>query len=118
MKPAHAPYELLDWLIQRDGVVYVYTDYWTGYWLAFESREKVIPAIFDEGNQLGENRYTKYQQDVMASDKPLYIYREGKPNQQEFQAYLDAHDVHFSRQTVEGYVIYSDLTRHIRYPLR
>jgi hypothetical protein len=86
--------------------------------LAFESREQVIPAIFDENNRPGENRYPKYREQVMASESPLYIYQEGNPNQLEFQAFLDAENAEYSRQTVDKYVVYTDLSIPVTYPLR
>ena len=118
MKPAPAPYELLDWLVRRPDVSYVYTDYWTGYWLAFESRERVIPAIFDENNRPGENRYPKYWQQVQDSENPLHIYREGGSNEHEFRLLLDRNGVSYMRENVEGYVIYSNLSRGVVYPLQ
>lgn len=118
MKPAPAPYELLDWLVRRPGVSFVYTDYWTGYWLAFESRERVIPAIFGEDNRPGENRYPKYWQQVQKSESALYIYRQGGANEREFRSLLDQNGVKYTRQNVEGYVIYSNLSRGVVYPLQ
>jgi len=118
MKSAPAPYELLDWLVRKPGISYVYTDYWTGYWLAFESRERVIPAIFDENNRPGENRYPRYWQQVRETENPLYIYREGEANAHEFRSILDQNGVQYRQTNVAGYEIYSNLSRLVVYPLQ
>lgn len=47
------PYRLLNWMMQQVGRQYIYTDYWTGYWLVFESGEKVIASIFYDDNRVG-----------------------------------------------------------------
>jgi hypothetical protein len=117
MRAVPAPYPLLEWLKGRGGMQYVYTDYWTGYWLAFESNEKVIPSIFDDNNQSGFNRYQSYAREVEESVNPLYIYILGKQNQKDFQTHLDATQIQYQRLILDGYVIYYQLSSHVSYPI-
>jgi hypothetical protein len=117
IKAISMPYDLLDWLKNRDGNQYIYTDYWTGYWLAFESSEKIIPAVIDDQNQEGFNRYRPYVQRVEESDNPLYIYIAENPSEIDFKDYLSRNGITYQVTSIDGYTIFSDLSRRITYPL-
>jgi hypothetical protein len=117
IKAISMPYELLDWLKDRDGYQYVYTDYWTGYWLAFESGEQIIPAVIDEQNQPGFNRYRPYVEQVEQSTNPMYIYLAGHPGETDFRVYLISNKVRYQTTNIDKYIVYSDLSSRINYPL-
>jgi hypothetical protein len=117
IKPISMPYNLLTWLENRDGNQFIYTDYWTGYWLAFESDEKIIPAIIDEQNHPGLNRYPPYAKQVEKSSNPLHVYTGGENNEIEFRKYLDDEGITYQLTQIGKYVIYSELSRRVTYPL-
>lgn len=118
MKPIHAPYALLEWLQARPGVEYVYSDYWTGYWLAFESDESVIPYAIDGNNQPAFNRYPAYQRRVEEAQNPLFIYQAGQENERSFRQQLLNKNVGFQVVSIEEYIVYYDLDRRIRLPFK
>jgi len=111
------PYRLLNWMVQQEGRQYIYTDYWTGYWLVFESGEKVIASIFDDDNQVGLNRYKTYAKQVNDSRHPQYVYFSGTNNEREFRNFLDASGITYTQSSIDRYVIYSNLSSHVKYPL-
>ena len=100
---------------ERGGTQYVYTDYWTGYWLAFESQEKVIPYIIDEQNEPGLNRYLPYKQEVPSALNPVYIFKMGQPGEQKFKKELIADQVYYQSIQMSGYALYFDLSKPISF---
>ena len=108
-------YLLRDWMVERGGTQYVYTDYWTGYWLAFESQEKVIPYIIDEQNEPGLNRYLPYKQEVPSALNPVYIFKMGQPGEQKFKQELIADQVYYQSIQMSGYALYFDLSKPISF---
>lgn len=66
--------DLLAWFAENPEADGVYTDYWTGYWLAFESQERVIPVIISEDNRLlYGNRYQPYVEQAQAWRAPVFL---------------------------------------------
>lgn len=110
------PYQLLDWLMQRPGTQYVYTDYWIGYWLAYESEEKIIPYAIGENNDPGFNRYQPYVDMVEKSTDALYIYKEDDLRGEQFRANLIKSNCHFKLHKIGGYLVYEDLTKKYHFP--
>jgi hypothetical protein len=106
------PPELVTWFLNRPGKQYVYTDYWTGYKLAFDSQEKVIPFITN-GDRPGNNRYQPYLNQVLVSGRPIYIYQKGMEGEMIFLTYLDQNQVDYQATEIDTFTVYWDLSRPI-----
>ncbi len=113
VNPAPAP-ALLAWANRQSEQQYAYVDYWSGYWLAFESQEKVVPFIV-EANRPGNNRYPAYAAQVQAAAKPVYIYGAGSASEGAFIGLLQAEGIGYQMEQAGGYDIFSDLTHPVRF---
>jgi len=49
--------------LQRDGVRYVYAEYWTCNWITFRTNERVICGVVNDDLSFGRNRYPAYWHD-------------------------------------------------------
>ncbi len=116
-KPQGEPDALLAWLLQRDGTQYVYADYWVGYWLAFESGERVIPASLGVDNQPGHNRYPPYAARVAAASDPLFIFYRGEDRESLFRNYLLQTGATFQLSRVGDFVVYEVPSAPLHIPL-
>jgi hypothetical protein len=107
---------LIDWLDDND-IRHVYTDYWIGYPLAFESQERIVPFIIDSGSRVGWNRHPPYAAEVKRSPRPAYIFVAGSTDEQTFARYLIAQNVAYQIQSLAPYVVYWNLSAPVRFPL-
>ena len=108
---------LIDWLDDND-IRHVYTDYWIGYPLTFESEERIVPFIIASGSQVGWNRYPPYAAEVESSARPAYIFVAGSTDEQTFARYLIGQNVAYQVQSLAPYVVYWNLSIPVRFPLR
>jgi hypothetical protein len=72
VQPADVPLDDLVGALDKLGITDVYTSYWTGYRLAFESEERIRVASFGEGVHRSD-RYPPYAKSVTLSRNPGFI---------------------------------------------
>ncbi|MHB0869485.1 MAG: glycosyltransferase family 39 protein [Chloroflexota bacterium] len=95
--------ELADFLLSR-GLDRVYTDYWIGYPLAFESQERVMPSVISGGF----NRYIPYAHAVLLSPNPAFVFVEGSTEEEGYLARWKERGVEAKREKVSIYSVYWD----------
>lgn len=96
--------ELADYLLDR-GLDRVYTDYWIAYPLAFETGEKVIPAVMSGGF----NRYVPYAHLVSIAPDPAFVFVAGSKEEAAFDVRLAQAGARAQRDTVSIYSVYSQV---------
>jgi hypothetical protein len=77
--------ELIDYLLAHD-LTRIYTDYWIGYPLAFESRERIVPAV----RSGGFDRRAAYAHQVWTTPDPTFVFPADGPGDREFRRELAA----------------------------
>lgn len=77
--------ELIDYLVAHD-LTRIYTDYWIGYPLAFESREHIVPAI----RSGGFDRRAAYAHQVWTAPDPAFVFPTDALGDREFRQDLAA----------------------------
>jgi len=87
------------------GLDRVYTDYWIGYPLAFESGEKVVPSVLSGGF----NRYIPYAHEVAVSSNPAFVFIAGSQEESAFVDKLRERGVKAKRDVVSIYAVYWDV---------
>ena len=92
----------------RTGATHVYTDYWTCNRIAFQSKERIICGVLDEGLQPSMNRYRPYYLAVRADAHAAYVFPLNSPQAVAFAARPDASQG-YRRLTFDGYVLYQRL---------
>ena len=97
--------ELIDYLLARD-LTRIYTEYWIGYPLAFESRERIIPAI----RSGGFDRRQSYGHQVWITADPAFVFPAGALGDREFQQDLAALGGSADAADVSVYRVYT----HVR----
>lgn len=108
---------LIDWLNEQD-IRHVYADYWIGYWLAFDSQERIVPFIITFDGQVGWNRYPSYAAEVEHSTHPAYIFIAGSEDERAFVNYLASQNIQYQVQSIAPYTVYWNLSRRVHLPLR
>jgi hypothetical protein len=108
---------LMDWL-DANNIRHVYTDYWIGYPLAFESQERIVPFIIASGNQVGWNRYPPYVTEVERSPNPAYIFVAGSEDEQAFAGYLMSQSIRYEVKSIAPYAVYWNLSSRVSFPLK
>lgn len=97
--------ELSEFLLSR-GLDRVYTDYWIGYPLAFESKERVLPSVLSGGF----NRYIPYAYQVSIAANPAFVFVEGSREERAFVDLLKERGVTAKRDVVSIYSVYWQAT--------
>lgn len=108
---------LIDWLDAK-GIQHVYTDYWIGYWLAYESQESIIPYIIGSDHKVGWNRYPPCVAEVKNSPNPAYIFIAGSKEERSFADYLLAQNIQYDAQSIIIYTVYWNLGSPVQFPLK
>ena len=108
---------LIGWLDAKN-IRHVYADYWIGYPLAFESRERIIPFIITHGDRVGWNRHPPYVAEVERSPNPAYIFVEGSEDEGIFVGYLTSQNIKYKVESIAPYAIYWNLSSRVHFPLR
>lgn len=106
--------ELKTLLMSRSSVSYVYTDYWTGYWLAYETGGKVIPSIITPDGKIGFNRLEDTAQAVSNASEVIYIFPAGSSGATALRRYLDAQKIRYQVLTVDEHILFWELSQPIR----
>ena len=94
--------ELIAYLSDR-GMTQIYTDYWIGYPLAFESRERIVPAV----RSGGFDRRHSYSHLVSTTADPAFVFPAGASGDQEFRQDLAALGGTADAATVSVYHVYT-----------
>lgn len=90
----------------RIGATRVYTEYWTGYRLMFQSQEHIICAIPPGLIATGSERYLPYNRIVSANPHAVFLFPEGSPDAIAFAKRI-AHSIQrYQRFDFDGYVVY------------
>lgn len=97
--------ELAQFLLAR-GLDRVYTDYWIGYPLAFESEERILVSVISGGF----NRYVPYAHLVSVAPNPAFVFVQGSPGEAALEARLEEMGGQARRETVSIYSVYWDAT--------
>jgi 4-amino-4-deoxy-L-arabinose transferase-like glycosyltransferase len=87
--------------LDERGLRAVYTGYWTAYRLAFESGERIRPAIFGEE---AADRYPAYSGDVDASGNPAVILHGAEAER--FRKYLARRGSRFQSLAIGSHMIF------------
>lgn len=101
--------DLLAWSARQTETQYVYIDYWNGYWLAFESQEKVIPFVLD-GIRAGSNRYEPYAEQVRLANHPVYILPAGSREASDLTAILKERGIDYQIERAGGFQVFHSLS--------
>lgn len=104
------PDALADWFRSPPRMRYVYTDYWTAYWLAFETDERVIPAVIEGRNRPGLNRYEPYGWIVEQVRERAFLYALDDPARADFLAFCVANGVSARETLIAGYAFYDAIS--------
>ncbi len=96
--------ELIDYL-SAHGLNRIYTDYWLAYPLAFESHERIIPAV----RSGGFNRRDAYSHQVFVSPDPAFVFPTDTRGDLEFGRDLAALSGSASVTQVSVYRVYTDV---------
>lgn len=109
---AQATYAKQDRLIHdllSIGATRIYTDYWTGYVLTFQSNEK-IQCVSLDGNlfisSATNNRYPPYKQVVRAATHPAYVFDPHSDAAQNIERMIPKLKIKYEKHYFEGYVVY------------
>lgn len=105
---------LIDWLDAK-GIRHVYADYWIGYWLAFDSSERIVPFIVAAGDRAGWNRYPPYGAQVEQSANPAYIFVADSAEARSFGDGLRARQIRYDVGSIDIFSVYWNLSSPIRY---
>lgn len=97
--------ELAGFLLSR-GLDRVYTDYWIGYPLAFESQERIVPSVISGGF----NRYLPYAHQVSVAPDPAFVFIEGSAEEGAFLVRLQERGVEARKGRVSIYSVYWQAT--------
>ncbi len=60
--------------LEQIGATKIYTDYWTCDRIAFQSNERIICAVLNEGLQPGQNRYLPYYRTIQISSNVAFVF--------------------------------------------
>ncbi len=105
---------LIDWLDAK-GIRHVYADYWIGYWLAFDSGERIVPFIIAAGDRAGWNRYAPYAAQVEQSTNPAYIFVADSAETRSFEDGLRARQIRYAVESIDIFSVYWNLSSPIRF---
>lgn len=100
--------------LQAEGIHYAYTTHWIGYRLMFDTEMGIQTSDFVE-QQHGMDRLPRFSEAVEQSEEiPAFILFYPHWNAPvPFEARLQEIDVSYSRQIVQDYVVYYDLSRRV-----
>jgi hypothetical protein len=85
------------------GIDRLYTDYWLAYPIAFESHQRIVPAVWYGGF----SRRTSYAHLVSISPDPAFVFARDTPGDVEFQERLARLNGHADTVDVDIYRVYT-----------
>jgi hypothetical protein len=95
---------LVQYLVPQDRHQ-IYTDYWIGYPVMFETRETVLAYVISGGF----NRYVPPADNVQRTPNPAWVFEPGTEAETEFLAQLAAVEGHANVADVSVYRVYTDV---------
>ena len=96
--------QLVQFLVPQDRHQ-LYTDYWIGYPIMFETRETVLAYVTSDGF----NRYLPPADNVQRTPNPAWVFEPGTDAEQEFLDKLTAVDGHADVSEVSVYRVYTNV---------
>jgi hypothetical protein len=96
----------------RIGAVHIYSDYWTCDRLIFQSQERIICSVVQDGLSPGHNRYPAYPPIVAADPSAAYVFQIGSTPDVTFEQRMTSTDsqfakfTHYRRLVFDGYAVY------------
>jgi hypothetical protein len=96
--------ELIDYLLAHN-LTRIYTEYWIGYPLAFESGERIIPAV----RSGGFDRRQPYGHQVWTTENPSFVFPADALGDREFRRDLAALDGTADVAAVSVYHVYTNV---------
>jgi len=96
---------LIDGLLAR-GIDRIYTDYWLAYPIAFESRQRIVPAVWSSGF----SRRPSYAHLVFTAPDPAFVFARDTPGDEQFRARLQSLGGSADVMDIDIYRVYS----HVR----
>jgi hypothetical protein len=96
--------ELVQYLVPQDRHQ-MYTDYWIGYPIMFETRETVLAYVISGGF----NRYLPPADNVQRTPNPAWVFEPGTPSETEFLSQLAAVGGTAHVEDVAVYRVYTDV---------
>jgi hypothetical protein len=91
--------------LQANGLTRIYTDYWIGYPLAFESDERIVPAI----RSGGFDRRDAYAHQVWVEPEPAFVFPTDALGDREFRRDLAAVGGTADEAEVSVYRVYTNV---------
>ena len=83
----------------------MYTDYWIGYPIVFETRERVLAYVISGGF----NRYVPYAENVQRTPNPAWVVIPGSEAEREFLEKLNGLGGRAQSEDVAVYRVYTDV---------
>lgn len=104
---------LKTWMLNQSTESYIYTDYWTGYWLAYETGGKVIPYILTLDAGPGNNRISAYADRVSAAADTMVILPDGSSGVAKVRQYLLKNQIQFQVENMDDRIVFWKLSKPI-----
>ncbi|SNT06396.1 hypothetical protein SAMN05421812_1033 [Asanoa hainanensis] len=97
--------------LDRRGVTYVYSEYWTCNYIAYISSERVRCAVIAADLTPGFDRYQPYKKAVAEAPTRTFALPTGSPESQAVRDYLDSRQLTYAENVASGYDIFQPTTR-------
>ena len=91
--------------LQARNIDRIYTDYWLAYPIAFESRERIVAAVWSGGF----GRRAVYSHLVFVAESPAFVFAQDTPGDEQFQARLAAAGGRANVEEISVYRVYTDV---------
>jgi hypothetical protein len=91
--------------LEARGIDRIYTDYWLAYPIAFESHERIVPAVWSGGF----GRRGSYSHLVFTAPDPAFVFAQDTAGDREFQARLAEVGGHADVEQIGIYRVYTDV---------
>lgn len=88
------------------GATRIYTDYWTGNRLIFESHEQIIASDVKPDLTRYPDRYSPYTDIVRSAAHPVYVFCADCPQASALERYLISAKIPFQRVPLTNYLVY------------
>lgn len=111
LQPTPVPLKDLVGVLDKLGITDVYTSYWTGYRLAFESQERIRAASFGDGVDQTD-RYPPYAEAVARSSNPGFVLWGDEAER--FRRYLRTRGSGFNTVRVGIYEVFWGVSPEVR----
>jgi 4-amino-4-deoxy-L-arabinose transferase-like glycosyltransferase len=97
--------------LERLGSTRIYSEYWTCNRVIFQTREQIVCAVLNDDLSPGQDRYMLYPALVQAAKHPAYVFPLASPQAAAFARKIARSRARYQRLVLDGYVIYTPVTR-------